>query len=281
LLPHNFGVADTKRTIAEGSFLNWVNNVMTWELDPDNTNQLWLARGGLGTYLGDSATSIYRCPGDRALSEIQRRAGWTGRVRSISMNAMIGDAGEFSRDGSNLNNPAYRQFFKLTHIPHHAQIFALIEEHPDSINDGYFLNRFADNEWLDLPASHHAATANISFADGHVVARRWIHPSTRPPPKPDAAGLPFPVSPRGTGGLRVADATNDNSVGYENTTTLLTAQSISQIKDSRSIHATSIRPPPRPRDTRGHPRSNSPSSAGSLARTLDGSPAHSSPTPGR
>jgi prepilin-type N-terminal cleavage/methylation domain-containing protein/prepilin-type processing-associated H-X9-DG protein len=192
-LPHNFGVADTKRTIADGSFLNWVNNVMTWELDPENTNQFWLARGGLGTYLGDSATSIYRCPGDRALSEIQRRAGWTGRVRSISMNAMIGDAGEFSRDGSNLNNPAYRQFFKLTHIPHHAQIFALIEEHPDSINDGYFLNRFADNEWLDLPASHHGATANISFADGHVVARRWIHPSTRPPPKPDAAGLPFPV----------------------------------------------------------------------------------------
>jgi prepilin-type N-terminal cleavage/methylation domain-containing protein len=85
------------RVRAQSTFLNWVNNVMTWELDPDNTNQLWLARGGLGTYLGDSATSIYRCPGDRALSEIQRRAGWTGRVRSISMNAMIGDAGEFSR----------------------------------------------------------------------------------------------------------------------------------------------------------------------------------------
>ena len=47
-LPYNFGVADTRRTILDGTFLNWVNNVMSWELDPDNTNQVWAARGGLG-----------------------------------------------------------------------------------------------------------------------------------------------------------------------------------------------------------------------------------------
>jgi prepilin-type processing-associated H-X9-DG protein len=192
-LPNNFGVADTKRTIADGSFVNWVNNVMSWELDPDNTNRLWLARGGLGPYLGDAAAILYRCPADRALSRIQLQAGWIARVRSVSMNAMLGNAGEFTRDGSNVNNPAYRQFFKLSHIPRHSEIFALIEEHPDSVNDGYFLNRFADNEWLDLPASNHGASANVTFADGHVVSRRWIHPSTRPPPRPDAAALPFPV----------------------------------------------------------------------------------------
>jgi prepilin-type N-terminal cleavage/methylation domain-containing protein/prepilin-type processing-associated H-X9-DG protein len=194
-LPHNFGVADTRQTIADGTFLNWVNNVMSWELDPDNTNRVWLAQGGLGPYVGDAAARLYRCPADRVVSELQRRAGWTGRVRSISMNAMIGDAGEFTRNGNNLNNPAYRQFYKLSDIPQHAQVFALIEEHPDSINDGYFLNRLADGEWLDLPASNHGASANVSFADGHVVARRWIHPSTRPPARPDAASLPFPVPP--------------------------------------------------------------------------------------
>lgn len=192
-LPYNFGVADTKKTINEGSFLNWVNNVMSWELDPDNTNHLWLSRGGLGTYVGDVAARLYRCPADRVVSDLQRQAGWTARVRSISMNAMIGNAGEFTRSGSNVNNPAYRQFFKLSHIPQHAQLFALIEEHPDSINDGYFLNRFADEEWLDLPASNHGGGASVAFADGHVVARRWLHPSTQPPAKPDAASLPFPV----------------------------------------------------------------------------------------
>jgi prepilin-type processing-associated H-X9-DG protein/prepilin-type N-terminal cleavage/methylation domain-containing protein len=192
-LPYNFGVADTKTTIANGTFLNWVNNVMSWELDPDNTNRVWLTQGGLGTYLDDAAARLYRCPADRVVSELQRQAGWTERVRSISMNAMVGNAGEFTRNGSNINNPAYRQFFKLSHIPQHSQVFALIEEHPDSINDGYFLNRFADNEWLDLPASNHGGSANISFADGHVVGRRWVHHSTRPPARPDAAALPFPV----------------------------------------------------------------------------------------
>jgi prepilin-type N-terminal cleavage/methylation domain-containing protein/prepilin-type processing-associated H-X9-DG protein len=192
-LPYNFGVADTKQTILEGSFLNWVNNVMSWELDADNTNHIWLSRGGLGPYVGDAAARLYRCPTDRVVSDLQRQAGWTERVRSISMNAMIGNAGEFTQSGSNVNNPAYRQFFKLSDIPQHAQLFALIEEHPDSINDGYFLNRFADEEWLDLPASNHGGGASVAFADGHVVTRRWVHPSTQPPARPDAASLPFPV----------------------------------------------------------------------------------------
>jgi prepilin-type processing-associated H-X9-DG protein len=192
-LPYNFGVADTRRTIEQGTFLNWVNNVMSWELDPDNTNRVWLARGGLGPYLGDVAAGIYRCPSDSALSGLQRSAGWTERVRSISMNAMVGNAGEFTQDGTNANNPAYRQFFKLADVPGHSQIFAFIEEHPDSINDGYFLNRLADGEWMDLPASYHGGVANVGFADGHVTTHKWLHASTRPPAKPDAAPLPFPV----------------------------------------------------------------------------------------
>jgi len=192
-LPHNFGVADTTKTIENGTFLNWVNNVMSWELDSNNTNQVGLTRGGLGPYLGGAALRLYRCPADRALSTLQRNAGWAGRVRSVSMNAMVGEAGEFTRQGRNANNPAYRQFFKLSDIPQPSQIFALIDEHPDSINDGYFLNRLADEEWLDLPASNHGRAANLSFADGHMATRTWIHPSTRPPAKPDAAALPFAV----------------------------------------------------------------------------------------
>ncbi len=39
----------------------------------------------------------------------------------------------------NTNNPGYRQFLHLGDVPEPSRIFALIEEHPDSINDGYFL----------------------------------------------------------------------------------------------------------------------------------------------
>ena len=75
------------------------------------------------------------------MSPVQSAAGWDGRIRSYSMNAMVGDAGEFSTNGVNTNNPDYTQFFKITQIPQPTEIFVFLDEHPDSINDGYFLER--------------------------------------------------------------------------------------------------------------------------------------------
>jgi prepilin-type N-terminal cleavage/methylation domain-containing protein/prepilin-type processing-associated H-X9-DG protein len=189
-LPYNFGVADTLQTIENRTFLNWINNVMTWELDPANTNINWATSGGFSGYLSRSV-NIYRCPSDRVLSLIQQKAGWTRRLRSYSMNAMVGNAGKFSKDGSNVNNPHYRQFLKKNEIPNPVDFFVFIEEHPDSINDAYFLNKFYSGEWFDLPASFHNDSAVLTFADGHVESHRWTEPSTKQPNRPDAAGLPL------------------------------------------------------------------------------------------
>jgi prepilin-type N-terminal cleavage/methylation domain-containing protein/prepilin-type processing-associated H-X9-DG protein len=191
-LPYNMGRTGIRQTVASGQFLNWVNNVMSWALDSDNTNTALLTTGGLGPYFS-GVTSVYRCPADNALSADQRGAGWTERVRSISMNAMLGNAGEFLADGVNTNNPGYRQFFRMAEVPKPAQIFTFVEEHPDSINDGYFINRFSELEWYDLPASYHNGGANFSFADGHSEFRRWRNASTIRPARPGAAGLPMDV----------------------------------------------------------------------------------------
>ncbi len=197
-LPYNLGEAEIRQLEAQGVYPNWSTPVMSWELDPDNTNSLLVASVGIGPYAGASAR-IYRCPSDAVVSDIQAAAGWTARVRSISMNAMIGDAGEFSRSGANVNNPYYRQFFKQAQIPQPSQIFVFIEEHPDSINDGYFLNHVNTQQWTDLPASYHNGAVNLSFADGHLETHRWRFASTQRPARPDAAKLPFavPASERG------------------------------------------------------------------------------------
>jgi hypothetical protein len=169
--------------------LNWVNNILNWELDADNTNTATLTEASLGPY-ASRVVSVYRCPSDRVLSTIQRQAGWSARVRSYSMNAMVGDAGELSNAGFNVNNPAYVQFFKLSSIPRPGTIFVFLDEHPDSINDGYFLNKAEYHEWVDLPASYHHGAATFSFADGHSQLQHWEHASTKRPPHPDAVSLP-------------------------------------------------------------------------------------------
>jgi prepilin-type N-terminal cleavage/methylation domain-containing protein/prepilin-type processing-associated H-X9-DG protein len=191
-LPRNMGADGIHTTVASGEYLNWANNVMSWELDAENTNTTLMTIGGLGPYVGGVA-KIFKCPSDRVLSTEQRNAGWTERVRSYSMNAMLGDAGEFMQDGKNTNNPGYKQFLRLSDVPEPSRIFAFVEEHPDSINDGYFLNKYYSYEWIDLPASYHNGGAIFAYADGHADAHRWRHSSTKPQPRPDAAELPFDV----------------------------------------------------------------------------------------
>jgi prepilin-type N-terminal cleavage/methylation domain-containing protein/prepilin-type processing-associated H-X9-DG protein len=175
---------------------NWVNNVENWELDPDNTNATKMVETGIGPYTSKSI-ALYHCPSDNALSDLQRTKGWQGRVRSYSMNAMVGDAGTFSQSGTNVNNPGYVQFFRMFTVPRPSEIFVFLDEHPDSIDDGYFLNRdSAQPTWNDLPASYHDGGASFSFADGHSEHHRWKVGSTKQPARAYGidAHLPMPIT---------------------------------------------------------------------------------------
>ena len=192
-LAYNFGGDASRKSLARRTGQNWVNNIMTWGLDSDNTNNAAITGGGLGRYANHSV-NIYRCPADRVLSTAQRNAGWTARNRSYSMNAMVGDTGDASRPEHNFNNPDYEQFVKIGSIPEPGKIFVFLDEHPDSINDGSFLNVTSFSGWIDLPASYHEGAAAFSFADGHCYLRRWVVPSTQAPAKPGAVSLPLSVS---------------------------------------------------------------------------------------
>jgi prepilin-type N-terminal cleavage/methylation domain-containing protein/prepilin-type processing-associated H-X9-DG protein len=194
-LAYNYGMGETYTTVASGQFLNWANNVMTWDLKQDNTNEVQLTRGGLGPYLL-GVVSPFRCPSDRALSDEQRGAGWRERTRSYSMNAQVGYAGGYIKGTTNINNPKLKQFVRMGEIPNPSGIFVFIEEHPHSINDGYFLYRRDElpSLWYDLPASYHNRGANLIFADTHVEYRKWVSEGTVQPPVELAVNfLPMPV----------------------------------------------------------------------------------------
>ena len=191
-LAYNLGNDSGPRGIAARTNLNWVNNIMDWEVsqNSDDTNTATVTQAALAPY-ANNTLKIYRCPADQVLSVDQKRAGWSGRLRSYSMNAMVGDAGEASLTGLNRNNPDYVQFFSLAAVPKPVNIFVFLDEHPDSINDGYFLNKAYYPEWIDLPASYHNGAASFSFADGHSETHRWHDPSTQLPAQPEAAPLPM------------------------------------------------------------------------------------------
>lgn len=197
-LVYNLGGNISGRGIAPSGLPNWVDNMMDWTTNSDNTNTSFAATSLLAPYANYSA-AIYKCPADRALSDEQRRAGFTARVRSVSMNAMVGDPGSLLNAGQNINNPGYKQFLKESEIPSSSQIFVFLDEHPDSINDGYFINtwkgQLADSstsddndyyEWTDLPGSYHDGAGSFSFADGHAEIHQWRYDSTKPP---SVAGL--------------------------------------------------------------------------------------------
>jgi prepilin-type processing-associated H-X9-DG protein len=178
---NNFGVTETVSTIQAGRLENWANNVMSWGAgsgtsDVSNTNVSWVTGGVLGKYLGNAA-GVYQCPSDKYLSPPQSAAGWSGRMRSISMNSVFGrfsTGSEPTATGLNWALPQYVQYLKQARVPKPARTWLVIEEQPDSINDGYFINNPSVSSWQDIPSSLHNGGCSLSFADGHTELKRWL-----------------------------------------------------------------------------------------------------------
>jgi len=161
-LVNNHGVPET---LARRQ--TWANNVEDWQSSDDNTNLVYLTQSKLGPYANGSA-KVYKCPSDRM------PAPNGPRIRSMSMNAMVGNPGELA----NQFNPLYVQFYKMADIPNPSGIFVFLDEQADTLNDGFFVNRLEEYAWGNVPGSYHNGAVNLSFADGHRESHRWLVPDT-------------------------------------------------------------------------------------------------------
>jgi len=68
--------------------------------------------------------------------------------------------------------------------------WVLVDEHPDSINDAYFVVDMTETKglwpastvpWEDVPASYHNGACGFGFADGHAEIHKWIDSATKAP----------------------------------------------------------------------------------------------------
>ena len=106
------------------------------------------------------------------------------RVRSISLNGMMNGLGT-QLDVLNQTPVAYRLYRKQSDInrPSPVMAWVFIDEHGDSINDGFFrVNMSSTTVWSDLPASYHGGSGALSFADGHAEIRKWTDASIKDRP---------------------------------------------------------------------------------------------------
>ena len=179
LLVNNSSTADT-RTYRQ----SWVNNIQDWGTSVENTNPAYVLSGKLATYVNNSL-GVYKCPADQSMAQNGPR------LRSISMNSLVGNP----LINPNRFNPTWLQFLKVTEFPGPTKFYVFVEEHPDTINDGYFMNRWDEIKWGNLPASWHNGAANMSWADGHLERHRWMADTVRPPVRGGVGASGFVPSP--------------------------------------------------------------------------------------
>jgi prepilin-type N-terminal cleavage/methylation domain-containing protein/prepilin-type processing-associated H-X9-DG protein len=162
---------------------NWVGNVLDWSNSTQNTNNTLITQAKLGPYLSKSLgvfTDIV--PSD---------AG--PRTRSLSMNAFVGNKGD-----AGAINALWKQFLKAGDFRQPAGIFVFLDEHPDSLNDGWFVFCSAADPgersvWSDLPASYHNGACGFSFADGHSEIKKWLASTTKRDVLKNTSGFPVSV----------------------------------------------------------------------------------------
>jgi prepilin-type N-terminal cleavage/methylation domain-containing protein/prepilin-type processing-associated H-X9-DG protein len=160
----------------------WVHGQMTWDTSSQanfqNTNITLMTSGEIGPNVGQNA-GAFKCPADTI-------PGARGpRVRSYSMNGFVGDVANIA-NYINGAVPGWKRFLKISDAAKMGTVnlWVLLDECPDSINDGFFSVRMQPNStarWTDVPASTHNGAGGFSFADGHAEIKKWLDGNTLAP----------------------------------------------------------------------------------------------------
>ena len=151
-----------------GDQRGWVEGWLMTPQDATNVNLLKAPKGLLWRY--NESLDIYKCPADKSTVKLSGKN--YPRVRSISMNGNMNGDSWYTAE---IKNTHYT-FKKYSEIisPSPSQAFVFLDEHPDAIDDGYFLV-FVNRKylWGNMPANYHNGACGFSFADGHAEIHKW------------------------------------------------------------------------------------------------------------
>jgi prepilin-type processing-associated H-X9-DG protein len=167
---------------------SWVRGEIGWAIGRGVSTNIECLRDDsalLAPYFARQV-KLLKCPADRYLSPEQRAAGWTARVRSVSMNYFMGDGwgtislGSYKRPIEASGRLVYRWTHQMRETPP-WKAWVIIDEHPDSIRDATFGVDVETPSWLaSSPANYHSRASTLGFADGHAELRKWPSPEDAP-----------------------------------------------------------------------------------------------------
>jgi prepilin-type N-terminal cleavage/methylation domain-containing protein len=182
---------------------SWVTGWLDWNAGSPfgaNTNVQYILDGAIGPYVAKNL-GVFKCCAD-----IQPSLRGT-RVRSVSMNGFVGDYPTPTNPNGivhdNYGNGQFRTFRKMADFnrPGPSSTWVILDEHPDSINDGLFgvemppaatwVAGTGTAAWDDVPGSQHAGACGLSFADGHTEIKKWLDKNTIGPVKKTTTGPGF------------------------------------------------------------------------------------------
>jgi len=180
---NNYTIPGTQAAYANDTtspFDNWANNYLVWGTSGRDamscTNTAWLNRSPFAKYLANN-TEVYHCPADKNVSDAQAKAGWTKRLRSISMNSNWGRSDPSEKKGGLPNSwgygAPYKQWHKTAEVKSPSDMYVFIDEHPGSLNDAFFICNFPGGQWGDVPAFYHNKACGFGFSDGHSEIKKW------------------------------------------------------------------------------------------------------------
>jgi prepilin-type processing-associated H-X9-DG protein len=173
---------------------NWVvgtmlNSASTLLGEQTNTSIIIDPRfSSLALYV--KSAGVFHCPADHSTYKGENKA------RSMSMNCAIGTkwtesprgatvAGWYLDAGTYTPATTFRTYGKMSDMtkPGPSDLWILMDEHPDSINDPLMcVVAGTNNLWVDFPASYHNGAGSISYADGHSEIHKWLESFTKNPP---------------------------------------------------------------------------------------------------
>jgi hypothetical protein len=147
----------------------------------DSTNKTLIRLGKFFPYA--SQVTLYRCPADPS------RTGDAPRVRSYSMNGWIGSRYMETYPRTN----GFRTFVRDSEVAAAgpAALWVMTDEHESTIDDAWFLVTMDDSQpFASMPATRHAGSYGLNFADGHAEFYKLRQPESRTPAVQASASNP-------------------------------------------------------------------------------------------